>query len=190
MRTKYLTNVSIAAFLLIVVIASCENKNMPPDTGDVFARSRIRIDGETEWQRSERHPQNFHIPKSHDFASLEIMKECVRSYSEDRNLSGIRGAFLASYMVVNIPRKSPEVLLAYGGPLRELRTQLGDTQFALSLSKMRPEVQSAVFYMLLAPHWPVLGDDTDWDNEFKSEWPNTFALSQTVQRLKWPADYQ
>ena len=77
---------------------------------------------------------------------------------------------------------------SYSELLYHLLDKLGDEQFASSLSKMRPEVQSAVFYLLLVNYWPT--NDPEWNEEFKFKRPHTYLLEEKVNRLKWPHDYE
>lgn len=160
------------------------------DYGEEYAKARIVLDGEREFQDWKKKPGEYHIPKEPSFDSLSTMEECVHSYLSGGNLSGIRGAFLMAYIAVSVPHRSGEVLGSYGDPLFDLLKGLGDQRFALCLRKMRPEVQSAVFYIMFINQWPQPGQDRDWDKRMGAKWSNTFKLSTEVKRLKWPHDYE
>ena len=95
-----------------------------------------------------------------------------------------------AYVAASIPHRSGDVMSSYGDPLFKLLDHLGDEQFSLCLSKMRPEVQSAVFYLMFFTHWPMPGQDKEWDERVKSTWPYTYALLKTIKRLKWPHDFE
>lgn len=187
--------IQFASMLVLACVSSSNAKELASEvSGEKFARSRIQADGETEWEISRKYPNRPHIPllvHDHtDFGTFETLSKCVRSYIEDSNVAGIRGAFLMVYVAASIPHRSGDVMASYAGPLSDLRDKLGDEQFARCLSKMRPEVQSSVCYILFFNYWPMLGKDKKWDKETKVKWPHTFALATTVKRLKWPHDFE
>jgi len=178
-----------------VLISCCAPSNSEDgNNGEKYARSRITIDGEKEWSEVKAHPGKYHIPISRPnhpaFDDLSIMNDCVQSFVKEGNVSGIRGAFLMAYIGASTPHRSGDVMASYAEPLCELRNRLGDEKFAASLSKMRTEVQSAVFYIMNFCHWPAPGAEKEWDDRFKSEYPKTFILNNNVKRIKWPHDYE
>ena len=189
---RSISHLTVHLIYCCIFVSSCTNRSITHDDGDLFARSRIEIDGEREWTESKRTPGHYHIPQSRSkrpsFDDLILMDDCVRSYVEDGNISGIRGAFLMAYTVASIPHRSGDVMGSYSELLYHLLDKLGDEQFASSLSKMRPEVQSAVFYLLLVNYWPT--NDPEWNEEFKFKRPHTYLLEEKVNRLKWPHDYE
>lgn len=163
------------------------------DDGEFYARSRIVVGNEKEWAKSKSCPTKYHsfdVVKNSDLNYLMTMQNCVSIYVDDGNLAGIRGVFLNAYFLASIPCRSGDVLTSYGDPIRALKKSLGDKQFAFCLDKMRPEVQSAVLYLLYFTYWPLPGEDEDFDVRSESREPYTFALSKKVTRLKWPADYE
>lgn len=186
-------HVTVAPYICFIVLASCcciEN-TYGYDDERRYAKQRIMLDGEREWTESKKKPGTYYLPFSTGGYNAEkTMKECVRSYVEDGNLSGIRGAFLMAYVAASCPHRSGDVMLLYAHPLMQMRDQLGDKQFALCLSKMRPEVQSAVFYFLFFLDWPK--SDKEWDKlrPYFTSKSCTYILSKSVPRLKWPHDYE
>jgi hypothetical protein len=182
--------------VLVVFTQPSYSSSIDDDYGDgkQFAEARIKVSGETEWLESKIHPKTFNIPSlvegQADFGIMATLRSAVRSYVRDGNVSGIRVAFLMAYSAANLPDRSGDVLEAYGEQLYYLEDSLGDSNFALCLSKMRPEVQSAVFYLLFFSHWPPPGAEKDWEKSMGARWPHTFALARTVKRLKWPHDFE
>ena len=186
----------ITIFGPLTIFSSCcaPTHSEDRDDGEKYAQFRIIIDGEREWSKSTAHQGIYHTPKSlpnhPTFDDLDNMITCVHSYVKEGNVSGIRGAFLMAYIAASIPHRSGDIISSYSEPLYELRDCLGDKKFASSLSKMRPEVQAAVFYVLFINHWPAPGSEKEWDDKFKSKYPMTFILNNNVKRLKWPHDYE
>jgi hypothetical protein len=163
------------------------------DDGEFYARSRVTIQAESEYNKSDKLPIKYHVfdlIKNPEFDRLKLINHYVRIFVDEGNLAGIRGAFIEAYALASTPCRSGDLLASYGEPLRDLQKALGDVKFASSLEKMRPEVQSAVFYLLYGTYWPLPGKDMDFDDQRESAEPCTFALSQKVARLKWPSDYE
>jgi|688.fasta_scaffold428751_2 hypothetical protein len=178
----------------LVLSESNEKKNSYfIDDGEFYARSRITIQKEMEYAKSEKLPIKYHIIdliNNPDLDRLRIMNHYVRIFVDEGNLAGVRGAFIEAYALASTPCRSDDLLASYGEPLRNLQKALGDMNFASSLKKMRPEVQSAVFYILYFTYWPLPGKDKDFDDQRELAEPSTYALSQKVARLKWPSDYE
>ena len=170
--------------MAIISISSCCTQSH-----NEYADSHITVNDEVEWRESKRLPGKFNIPKlvhgRPDFGAFHTMKNCVDSYRKDRNPSAIRGVFLMAYVAASIPYRSGDALVECEDELDRLRYDLGDKNFALCLSTMRPEIQSAVFYLLFYTHWPSRGEDKDWDTKFRTNWPKTYNLEKSVVRLKW-----
>lgn len=163
------------------------------DDGEFYARSRVAIQSETEWEKSKKPSAKYHgfdLIKNPELDRLKLMNRYVRIYIDEGNLAGIRGAFIEAYALASTPCRSDDLLASYGEPLRDLQKALGDVKFASYLEIMRPEVQSAVFYLLYFTYWPLPGKDKDFDDKRESAEPCTFVLSQKVARLKWPSDYE
>jgi hypothetical protein len=192
MNTYHLRLVACVFLITQNLLCRAHSADEDNNDGSKYARARIAINGEVEWRRSISHPEKLHVPQlpgSYDFGCLVNMKECVRSYVEDENLSGIRGAFLMAYVAASIPHGgSADIMDEYGDILFKLQERLGDAQFTACLLKMRPEVQSSVFYILANGAWPCL--DEDMIKKFQKKWPRTNKLYQHVRHLKWPTDYE
>jgi hypothetical protein len=188
--------VILVAIIIPELVSSEPNKGNNSyfkDDGEFYARSRVKIQAECEYDKSEKLPIKYHVfdlKKNPELDRLKLMNHYVRIFVDEGNLASIRGAFLEAYVLANTPCRSDDMLASYGEPLRDLQKALGDVKFASSLEKMRPEVQSAVFYLLYFTYWPLPGKDKNFDDQRESVEPCTFALSQKVARLKWPSDYE
>ena len=180
-----------------IFLLGCEgdnkkNSRQPFDTGEQYAYARIIIDGEQEWQYSQKHPGNykyFNGPKTHaGCQKFPMLQECVRSYIEDGNISGIRCAFLAAYAIVNMPINSGDLLSSYGDPLHELLKKLGDKEFTSALKKMRPETQSAVLCLMYFHAWDDISQEGDSFTElYVKKYPIHCAHARSVPKYAWPA---
>lgn len=155
--------------------------------GSSYARARIEIQGEREWAESKAHPGRFNIPmhrsSSPAFDDPNLMKDCAQSYIKYGNISGIRSTFLMAYTIANLPIRSGDVMASYSVPLYDLLVKLGNDQFASSLSKMRPEIQSAVFYILFM-------SNVDKSPEWASKYPHSAALERSLAHQLWPHDIE